>query len=452
MTSITFSGLASGLDTSSIISQLVAAEKVPEQQLQSEQSDLSAKKSIVDNLSTTVASLGNLFSSMTLSSDVQYRTASASDSHVTVAASGDAIATSHDVRVEQLARAQVTSSRTFTSNAAGVLGDGSVTIQTPSGTPSTVSWDATDSLSDVASKINDAKAGVTASVLFDGSSYRLIVNSNSTGTANAATFTDSGDGLDLSDSANVQVAAQDAKVKIDGIEVTRPTNIIDDALTGVTITAVSVQAATDPDTSLDVSVDHDAIKAQLGQVVNDYNGVINAINQQLTYTGTTAGTDTLFGDSTLQGLKSAMDSLATQQFGGMSMSDLGLTFDKTGVLSLDDTTLDATLDKNPDALNDLFVTGGMSTAFVNMSNAYTESGDGILTSKSQGFTDESTALQSQIDQIESNATALQSRLQDQFNALEATMSKLNSQASQVSSILGGSSSSSKSSSNSTSSG
>ncbi len=445
MTAVTFSGLASGLDTSSLISQLVAAEKVPEQQLQSEQSDLSAKKSIVDNLSTTVASLGSLMGGMTLSSDVQYRTASASDAHVTVAASGDATATAHDVRVDQLAKSQVTTSRTFASAGAGVLGDGGLTIQTGTGTPANVTWSATDTLADVASKINDAKAGVSASVLYDGSSYRLVVSADQTGTTNAATFTDSGDSLDLSDPANVQVAAQDAKVTIDGIQVTRPTNIIDDALNGVTITAVSAQAATDPDTTLTVSVDHDAIKSQLGLLVNDYNGIISAINQQLTYTGTTAGTDTLFGDSTLQQLKSTMDSIATKSFGGMTMSDLGLTFDKTGVLSLDDTTLDAKLDANPNALNDLFVTGGLSQSFVDMSNAYTEAGDGILTSKSQGFTDESTQLQSQIDQIESNATALQTRLQDQFNALEATMSKLNSQASQVSSILGTSSSSSSSS-------
>ena len=451
MPAVTFSGLASGLDTSSLISSLVAAEKIPEQQLQSEQSDLSSQKGIVDNISTQLGALGTLMESMTLDSDVQYRTASASDSHVTVAASGDATATSHDVRVDQLARAQVTSSNTFATDTAGVAGTGGLTIQTGSGMPASITWDSTDTLDTIASKINDASSGVTASVLYDGSTYRLLVNANQTGTANAPTFTETGNALGLSDPSNVQVAAQNSIVTVDGIQVTRPTNVIDDALPGITITAVSTQAATDPDTQVSVAVDHDAIANQLGTLVTDYNAAMSSLNTQLNYTGTTAGTDTLFGDSTLEQLKTSLTGIVTQQFGTASMADLGLTIDDTGTLSLDRDTLDTALDNNPNALQDLFVTDGLSNTFVSLTNAYSDPTEGILTTKSQSYTERSTDLQSQIQQIEDNATALQTRLQDEFNALETAMSSLNSQASQVSKLLGTSSSLSSSSSNSTSS-
>ena len=433
MAAITFSGLSSGIDSASLISKLVSAEKQPEVQLQSQQSDLASQKRIVDQLSTQVAALGSLVGGMTLATDVQYRTATATDNHVTVAASGDASATSHDVRVLQTANAQVSSSKTFASNSAGILGVGSLSITTGTGAPATVSWDGTDTLSTIASKINDANAGVSASVLFDGTNYRLMLTANQTGTANAATFSETGAALGMAES----IGAKDAIVSIDNVPVTRSSNVISDALPGLTITAVSKQAATDPDTTVTVAVDHDAAAKQLDSFVSAYNAIIDTINQQLTYTGTTAGTDTLFGDSTLRQLKQTMDDLATQTFGSMTMADLGMTYDKTGVLSLDRTKLDTALDANGNAIANLFVTGGMSAAFKQLSTTYTEAGDGILATKSAGYTTQTQQIQSQIDEIDQNANELQTRLQNQFTALEQTMSTLNSQTTYISKILAG---------------
>jgi flagellar hook-associated protein 2 len=435
MAAITFSGLSSGIDSASLITQLVTAEKVPATLLQTQQSNLASQKGIVDDLNTQVAALGSLADGMSLESDVQFRTATASDSHVTVAASGDATATSHDVRVLQTAQSQVVSSRTFPTDVAGMLGTGGMTIQNGTGTPTSISWDSTDTLESIASKINDAKTGVGASVLFDGSTYRLMVTASQTGVANAATFTDSGDSLAMSDPTNVKVQAKDASIMLDGVQVTRPTNVFDDALSGVTITAVSAQAASDPDTSVGVQVDGSTIASTLGTLVTAYNAIMTSINNQLNYTGTTAGNDTLFGDSTLRGLKGTLDQIATSKFGSTSMSDLGLTIDKTGILSLDTTQLNTTLAANPNAVSDLFVTGGLSNALTSMTSGYSEPGDGILTMKSQGMTDQTTNLQTQIDQINANATALQTRLQAQFSALEATMSALNSQSTYINKIF-----------------
>src|SRR5215475_6976746 len=102
MAAISFSGLGSGLDTSSLISQLVSVEKQPAQLLQAQQSNLASQKQIVDSLSSSVSALGDLVGGMTLSSDVQFRTATTSDSHVSVAVSSAAVATTHDVRVDQI--------------------------------------------------------------------------------------------------------------------------------------------------------------------------------------------------------------------------------------------------------------------------------------------------------------------------------------------------------------
>src|SRR6185295_4555483 len=218
MTAVTFTGLASGIDSASLITQLVNAERAPVAAITSKQSDLNTQKSIVGNLSTALAALGTAMRGLALPTQVQPRTAASSDGHVTVAASSDALATVHNVFVKQLARSEVTASREFDSAAAGVLGTGSVTITTGA-TSAKIDYSASDSLGDIAARINGAGVGASASVLFDGSKYRLMVASTSTGTAAAASFVDGGDSLALSDPANIKVEAKDAKATIDGIDV-----------------------------------------------------------------------------------------------------------------------------------------------------------------------------------------------------------------------------------------
>src|ERR1041384_5331208 len=187
MTAVTFSGLSSGLDTSALVKQLVAAERAPADVVASRQSDISSHKSIVSSLSSALAALGTAARGMDQASELQPRTAASSDAHVTVAASSGAAATVHDVRVQQLARGQITASREFTSQDAGVLGTGSLTIGVGDAAK-TIEYGSTDSLADIASKINNSGAAASASVLFDGTSYRLMVASTATGTAAAPAF------------------------------------------------------------------------------------------------------------------------------------------------------------------------------------------------------------------------------------------------------------------------
>src|SRR3569833_2140443 len=157
-------------DTAPLISKLVSAEKSPETQYTSQQTTLSGQKSVVDALTSAVASLGSMASDLALPSTLQMRTASSSDTHISVAASGTATATVHDIRVNQIAAAQVASSNTYTGDTVGSAGAGSVKI-TSGTTSATVTYDATDTLSSIASKINNANAGVRASVQIEGTLY-----------------------------------------------------------------------------------------------------------------------------------------------------------------------------------------------------------------------------------------------------------------------------------------
>lgn len=432
---ISFSGLSSGLDTSSMIEQLVAAERASATPLTRRQSDLTAHKSIINSLSSVLSSLGSSAKALATSAGTSPRTATSSDAHVSVAASDSALATTHSIRVQQLARAQVVSSRTFASADAGVLGTGSVDL-TVGGVTKSVSWTASDSLADVASKINAADAGAKASVLYDGSAYRIVVTAEKSGTAAAVAFADGGDGLDLANPANVTTAARDAILQIGGITVTRGSNVIDDAITGVTITAASAHAPDDDASSVTVALDRDGLRDKVKAFVAAYNAVNGALQVQLGYTGTTKSSSTLFGDSTLRQLQTALGGAMTQAYGDATLGTLGITRDKTGGMTLDESKLADALTKNPDAVGAMFVTGGFATAVTNLTDNYARSGDGVLAIKTKAIEDRHKLLQGQVDQINRRADNLQTTLAKQFNALETAMSQLQSQSAYLSRILG----------------
>lgn len=434
MSAITFSGLASGIDSDSLISKLVAAEKSAADPLTTSQNNLTTQKSIINSLSSSMSSLSTAMKALDLDSELKPQKVTSSDSKIAVAVSSNALLGDHDMRVKQLASRQVTASKAFTSNVAGVMGTGSVDIAV-AGSTKTVSWDSTDTLDTIASKLNSAGAGVTASVLYDGTSYRLMLNSTATGTANAATFTDNGDGLDLSDPANQKIAAKDAIVNIDGIDVTRSKNIIDDALPGVTLTLNGVHAAADPDTAVSVTTDNSALETKLNTLVTAYNAVQANLHNQLDYTGTTKGQNTLFGDSTLTNLQFQLGTIFSNAYGDSNLGALGLNRDKDGNLSLDTTKLESALSKDPDALSKVFVSGGFASALEKLADNYTDSADGIFQAKTKSLTDQYSNLQDQIDEINQHADDLQTRLEAQFTALETTMSNLKTQSSQLTSFF-----------------
>jgi flagellar hook-associated protein 2 len=432
---ISFSGLASGLDTGSLIDQLVAVESARADPLVKRQQDLSTKKSIISSLSSALGSLGALSKGMDLASEVQPRKATVSDARISVAASSTAAAGNYDLRIKQLAQAQSTVSRGLTASGVGVLGDGGVAI-TVGSTTKNVTWTSADSLDSIASKINAANAGVSASVLFDGTSHRIVTMASGTGLAARPTFADSGDGLDLANSANVKVTAQNAIVNINGLDVSRSTNVMSDVVSGLTLTLNSVPTTTDPNTKIMVAQDTDAIATKVKDLVGAFNAVNSALHIQLDYTGTTKGSNTLFGDSTLRQLQQQINTLASSAYGTSNISQLGITRDKSGNMTLDASKLSSAIAADPDAVAKLFVNGGFATAISSMTDSYTRATDGLLAVKSQAFSDRSKLLQTQIDRIYRSADATKTRLEAQFSALESAMSALRSQSSQLSAVLG----------------
>ena len=436
MSSINFNGLVSGLDTSTMIDQLVAAEKASATVLRQRVSDVTRQGTILDDLTTRL--LGVRDKARAIDQASEHRTAKATSSdadHASVVVSGGAATATHSLRVDALARAQVTTSRTFASAGAGVAGTGSIDIATSAGTTS-VSWTASDTLQDIADRINTADAASTASVVYDGTNYRLVATARQTGVANAPTYTDGGAGLGWSTPGNVTIPASDARFTLDGIAMTRSTNLVADAASGVTLTLKRAHASGEADPAIAVSADTDAEKTKVKELVDAFNAAANLVTSQLSYSGVKKGTDSLFGDSTLRQLQLAMNRAATDSHGGKTLAGLGVTFDRTGRLSIDDTKLTATLAADPRAAERLFVDGGLGTKLGDLADQYGRSGDGILATKGKSLDSQAAAYQKQIDRIEDAATKVGERLRDQFTKLEKALSTMQQQSARLTAILG----------------
>lgn len=425
--SISFGGLASGIDTASLIDGLVNAEKAQAKVYTTQKTNLEGQKTVVGNLSTALASLGTLASGLKSGADLSPRKVTTSDAHVSVAASSSAAAATHTIRVQQTAAARVMSSRTFATS--GPIGAGNVTVGSTN-----VTWGATDTLADIASKITDAHAGVAASVLYDGTTYQLVVTSDQTG-ATAPAIADPGNALGLTE----KIPGRDAIVDVDGVTITRSKNVIDDALTGITITVNSKHAATDADTSTSITLDNDAVGTKLDAFVKSYNAIASALSIQLGYSGdgsTQKSAATLFGDSMLRGLQGRLGQIMSSEYGGQTLGSLGLSRDKDGFLALDKSKLSTALTKDSSAVTKLFSGGGFAAAISTMADDYTRSGDGIFAVKTASLTSQAKGLQKQIDQIDDHADQLRTRLEDQFSKLEQAISNLKSQSTYLSRLLG----------------
>jgi len=444
---ISFSGLGSGLDTGKIVDQLVAAEKVPVNALTQRKSETSKRLSIVGDLVTKLQALKNTAKSFDTASGATALTATSSDlTRVKVTAGSNASVGVYNFKVDHLAQAETTRSRVFNSHdQVGESGVGSLDISVGTDTAVTVSYDGQDSLDEIAAKINDSGARVQASVLFDGTSYRLNVTSADTGVANAVSFAGSGDLLGLTDVGAEVVGAQDAQVSLNGTTVTRPTNSLTDVVTGVTFDLLSETPVGGAATQLQVSRDAAGLRSKVQGLIDSYNSIARAVGMQLVYSGdgkTQKGADTLFGDPTVTGLQRELGAIIAREYthgtGTISTGEMGIALGRDGQMTLDASKFDAAVAKDPKALTSLLVgpnRDGLASAMAGLVDRYVGPTNGLLIQKQKSLTSLSSSYDKQIDKITTSAESLGTRLRKQFAAMETTMARLNSQQSYITKIF-----------------
>ncbi len=435
---INFSGLASGLDTGAIVDSLVSIERARANTFNERKFNTEKQISTIGSLSSIMKDLDSKLDSFSTKNEIrQMSVESTNEDRVIVTSSGAATAGNFAMTVTKLARNETSQSQTYATADAGVVGTGTLDLTVGSEALVSIAYDATDSLYEIAERITNSDAKATASVLFDGTDYRIMVTSDESGVANGITFGESGDALGLTLGTAELIPPEDAAFTINGVAVTRPTNEVSDVITGVNLQLVGLTQVGEADTNIQVTQDTAGTKAKLQEFVDSYNKVVDVVNKELTYSGTTKDGSSLFGDSTLRQLQRTLGTnISTNYTNGAeqtSLGILGIEMDNTGKLSIDSTKLDNTLSSDPRAIDNIFAgdggNDGVAKVLQDMVDTYTQSSTGLLSSKTDSLNSRIKVFDTQIERIEQSAAALSEQLNRQFAALEQAMSELNSQQS-----------------------
>jgi flagellar hook-associated protein 2 len=207
------------------------------------------------------------------------------------------------------------------------------------------------------------------------SSGAIVVEDNQAGTSNlsltlTSSIADPGSALDFGTfglPSTIRkreiVAGADAEINLDGVTITRDKNQITDVIEGVTLNLLS--ADEDVEITLNITRDTNGIKSKLADFVKKYNDIMAFIKTQFTYTEDTETASPLFGDSSLQTIKSTLRNVILSGVNGITsgldhLSLIGINSDRYGQLSIDNTTLDGYLKTNLDDVIKLFTAQGSS--------------------------------------------------------------------------------------------
>jgi len=352
--------LSSALDVESIVQNLMYIERAPIRRMESETMTLESKISAFQSLNSKLSTLEDkvktiLYGSGAAPLQAPYsfsdrlsgsifslcKVSSSNEGAITAVTTDACTAGSYAMSVDSLARSQSSASANFDDAASVETGIGTLTITTGSGTPVNITIDATNNtLAGVRNAINAAKAGVTATIVDDGSAspYRLLVTADDSGTANAFTVTDNLSGGQALGIAQVQ-AAEDARFVVNGVSITKASNTVSDVIDGVTLT---LKQETAGDVRIDLETDTESIVESVQELVTAYNNVNAFINEQFRYNTTKESAGVLSGDATLRRIQSNLQNQFLQsiqnQYTSLSVTgQIGLNFNRDGGLELDET-------------------------------------------------------------------------------------------------------------------
>lgn len=440
------SGLATGLDTDSIVKKIMELERRPITLLQNSEASFQAKISAIGNLKGALSSFQTAVQALKDSSGfISYKSTSGNTDMLSVATDTGAVAGQYTVNISQLATAQQVRSSAFTSSSQ-VVGTGTLNISIGTGTAVAIEIDSDhNTLSGIATAINEADAGVSASVIDDGSgTYYLTLSSQTTGASNTINFTmadDDGNNTDAiglsslyttpaSQQLTETQAALNAQLTVNGIGIERSKNSFNDAIQGV----YTVLKKADPTINVTVSVEKTSsgLESKLNEFVKQYNNLMDSVDKAQKYNAATKQGAVLFGDSTTNRLKRQITGFLYKEVTGIStdanaLSKLGISLDKAGVMSFDSSKLDTVMDAHPDDVKNFFSINengvkGFALQFDGMLEDYLKSGTGILTSKSDGLQSSITSIEKQMEQMELRISKKEDVLRSQFNSLETLMS------------------------------
>ncbi len=428
------SGLVSGLDTASIIDQLMQLETVPQDKLKS---NLSTEQTTLKNLqalNAKVAALTSQAQALAAGTGWGSLTATSSSAAVTVKTTTGTTSGSFTLTVGQTATAH---SLTFAATAAGsdvVVSGGTSVSLTQNGVTQTLDT-GNGTLDGLVTALNGPGTGISAAkVRLDDGSYRLVVNATQTGAAAAFTLTNT-DGSALLGGATV-AAGQDAAITLGADTIHSATNTFTGVIPGVDLTVTSAAVGTSVDVR--VAKDSASVTASVKSLVDSVNATLTQIDALTGYDATTKTAGPLAGDAGVRSLRNELLN-AIYPADGTSIADVGIQTDRFGKLVFNQDTFTAAYAADPARVTAKFTSGttaGFAARVAAVADTASNKYTGTITSAITGRGTSITRIQASIDDWDQRLALRRTTLQQTFTALETALSKMNSQSSWLTSQLG----------------
>jgi flagellar hook-associated protein 2 len=456
--SFALDGLATGMDTTSIINQLVAVERQPIQRYEEEILELQTTKDAWRDINSRLSNLENKVTPLKLSSTFNSNTANSSNEGVvTATASNGADEAAYSVTVHETAKSQ----RMFGSQLEGFSAavDDEITLNSTK-----IGIDAGDSLKDISSKINEAEAGVKASIVDN----RLVLETSETGEVNALDPADtssiSAQGTILKDLgilgedvdgnkiiANEAQKATNAEIDINGISgITSATNTFSDTVEDVTFN-INPDALASNETgtafaAVSITKDTDKAVNAVQGFVDQYNSVMNFVDGKTDYDEEQEKAQILQGDSTAMRLQMKLRTMVTSKVKDSgelkTLSSVGIEIDRDGVMSFDSAKFKEAFNETPDEVSDIFRASSDTDGFDGMAqrmdgylDQLMQTNSGLIPRRLDFFDNRISSLNEDIEDVERKVELTRDRYVEQFAAMESAISDMNQQMSWMQSQL-----------------
>jgi len=424
-------GIGSGLDVSSIVSQLVELERRPIVQLQERKTKFTTQLSSIGLLQSYMANLQSAAGQLGKSDWWTKNVVSSSEpTAVSASALAGALPASHSIEVLSLAASPSLSTAPGAITDATDVGSGTLTL-TRGSTSVPITIATGTSLAGVRDQINAAKAGMTASIVMDAGSPRLVVTGIDTGAANTIGIAVSGASGQLAalaypGSMAQDRAAADAVLKINGLQIGSASNKLSGVVEGMTLTLSKVTTA-----PVQVSIGNDITSMRKGvtDFVSAFNEIAKYLATQTKYDDATKAVGPLQGDRSALGLQNRLRSLVQQTSSASTqldrLGDIGLDLQRDGTLKVDNAKLDAAL-ADPAEMSRAFTT--LQTGFGQRFKLLADSvlgNDGLLTTRSNGLRDSIARNDKDQQRLQERVARVQERLTRQYAALDTSINRLN---------------------------
>ncbi|MCM2971549.1 flagellar filament capping protein FliD [Larsenimonas suaedae] len=449
MASISSLGVGAGLDLGSLLNQLQSAERSRLAPIATQQNSYNAKLTGYGKLSSALESFQTAAKALGDPSLYQSKSAASESTAFSAALGENAQEGSYSVKVNRLATAQslATTGQASRTDTIGTGDAGKLTITVGDKTTEVVLGSDNSSLEGIRDAINGSDAGVTASIINDGSGtpHRLVLSSETTGESSQITTSFAYDSLLATDTtmANMlnydsadksgnlieTVAAQNAEVVINGLTVTSNTNTVEEAIQGVTLSLTETNETAE---TLSVSQDKDTIKGAFEELVSSYNALQKVIDTQTKFDAENGRNGALFGESSVRNMQVQIRgafNTSTEGTGFNYMAQIGVSLNSDGELEIDSDKLDKAIASDSAGVAELMAGADGESGVAGIMTSTMDrilGDDGLIDSVKDNINNRLDSLSKRYDQVSASIDATVSRYRKQFNDLDVMMSSINS--------------------------